>query len=696
MFSSYVAARKKAACAIICVSLGLLAAPLSAQQIELPDEIDVVGGNSSNSRVFWLNYDATDPALDAAIQVNTDASSYPNLNSFTFFRNTCGAPRADVIGASTNASLLPLYVAGRGAGESICSGGSCPQRPDGLSTSNDHTVISVASTGAGGSTPAIWLFRPSDCVAAGADGAEKATFARSGGQPFSVTGARAIAAIADTEFVRADAGGLEEGDLLVLTSSPPMIARLTKAQVAAGDTAVGTELVGPRFFGKATPTGMAFAPGDEATLLVTLSGGPVLSLPFPFDGSKKLASYALAGPAGLFSNPRGIAAGTRAGAPYIIVADQNKGQFIRAGLATNDSGLFIPSDATRAINSPVGAPQGVAILPEEVEEEEPVQECVDRDPDGTGTTGCILLNTIQVHLSQGYEEGGLQGGEKVTAELISFDDMRHPNQDIPLGLPAPFEHYSVPSSCRGFPVDGETYPQIVLLDMGLNFEITPGNFIQVTELASRLLQFPEDADTCDVTGSRIYYHPETEAGGTLFDTTFSCQNPSRSIVERFSPVAFCADPVYLARIAEPNLRFAIEIRREDVNDEIRERLAVLKGIISELNADSRFASLANELNGYVTGRSNPQSSWPQKRYLEASEAADNGALAVFNAKQDLKASAIDGYIPDDTYARLLSRFLSLAFYNWSTGALADAAYAPPAPFCQQPTPELPDVVCRAP
>jgi hypothetical protein len=694
MSSSYVAARNTSVFTILCFSIGLLAAPLSAQQIELPEELDVVGGNSSNSRMFWLNYDVDDPSLDAAIQVNTDASAYPSLNSFTFFRNTCGAPRADVIAASTNASVLPLYVAGRGNGESICSGGTCPQRPDGLSTSNDNAVLSVASTGAGGSTPAIWLFRPSDCVATGADGAEKASFARSGGQPFSVTGAKAIAAIVDTEFVRADADGLEEGDLLVLTGSPPMIARLTKAQIAEGDTAVGSELVGPRFFGKATPTGMAFAPGDGANLLVTISGGPVLNLQFPFDASKKLASYALAGPPGLFSNPRGIAAGTRAGEPYIVVADQNKGQFIRAGLATNDSGLFIPSDATRTISSPVGAPQGVAILPEE--EEEPIQECVDRDPDGTGTTGCILLDTIQIHLSQGYDEGGLQGDEQVTAELIRFDDTRHPNQDISLGLPEPFENYSVPSSCRGFPVDGEVYPQIVLLDMGLDFLITPGNFIQVTELANRLLQFPEDADTCDATGSRIYYHPENPAGGTLFDTTFSCQNPSRSIVERFSPVAFCADPVYLARVAEPNLRFAIEIRRDDVNDEIRRRLAVLKGIISELNADPRFSSLANELNGYVTGRSNPQSSWPQKRYLEASEAADNGALAVFYAKEDFRDSAMAGLTLDDTYARLLSRFLALAFYNWSTGALADEAYGPPAAFCQLPTPELPDVICRAP
>ncbi len=696
MFNLNAAAQCRSAVTVFSFLLlaGLYAAPLQAGPTELPDELDVVGGNSSNSRMFWLNYDAEDVLVNEAVQVNEDESSRPSLNSFTFFRNTCGPQRADVIAADINSNNLLLYRGGRGVGEPVCPAGDCVARPDGLSTSTAQLVAAV-SVGGGGSVPAVWVLHPAEC----ADGAQKTSFELGGGEHFSVPGQR-IRNLADTEFVRVDGGGLVEGDLLVLSRSPAMIAHLTKNQVADGETNTGTVLVGSSFFGKTTPTGMAFVPGEgtdgnSAALLVTLSEGHVLKLTFSEDGllpapddSTTWPSYVLKDSQGIFQNPRGIATGTRDGKPYLVIAEQNQGRYIRAGLENGVMGEI------RSITANIESPQGVAILPELDEGPSGAQLCVDFDPvPGTPTTGCILENSIQVHLSQGYE-GGLQEGDVVTAELIRFDDTRD-GAYVSLDLPDEFPNFSIPANCRGFDVEGELLPQLVLLDMGINFNITPGNFIQITELASRSLGLEDQ--TCDQLGSRIYYHPQNPGGGVLFDTTFSCQNPSRSIVELFSPVVFCAEYLYLARVekkATDGQVAGIQNQRQLVNDEIRERIAVLKDIIRELDADARFSGLAATLQTAVTSISNPQSSVPQMRYVEASRAADDGALAVFRHKELFREEPV--ILASDTYARLLSRFLSLAFYNWTTGALMDEQYGPPKAFCDASGtgfPELPDVLC---
>jgi hypothetical protein len=675
----------------------------------IPDRLDVVGGNSSNSRLFWLNYDMDDPLVNEAIQVNTaaDASARPSLNSFAFFQNTCGPKRTDVIAAATNSNELVLYRGGRGTGETICPGAGCPARPDGLSTSVEQ-LVSAVTTGAGGSTPAVWVFKPG---AACSEGAEKASFSLHGGGRFNIAGAR-VSRIADTEFVPADGGNLVAGDLLVLTSSPAMISRVTKAQVAALPLATGpaAELPGAPilpagFFGKATPTGMAFVPGDggatSPALLVTLDAGRVLELRFSggqlslVGGATSWPSYELSGSAGVFSNPRGIAAGTRGAETYMVVAEQNQGRYIRAPLEShpaNPGRLAIPANSFRSIVSSVGSPQGVAINPDD-DTVSVASDCVDFDP-GEGDTGCILAGAIQVHLSQGYL-GLIPPGARVTARLRLVEDTRN-GADIPLQLPGfpANQDYFVPASCRGFnaSLSANGYPQLVLLNMGLNFNIPPGNFIQVTERVMQLLGLEQD---CQETGARIYHHPTTPGGGTLFDTTFSCQNPSRSVEENFSPIVFCTDQLHLARNAAPSPLDGIELNRSVVNDEIRRRLEVLRAIVAELRATTQFAELGKQLNDYVTGQANPQSSWPQLRYIDASKMAEDGALAVFNNKHLFTDPANATVLPPDTYARLLGRLLALAFYNSETGALVP--YQPHPAFCQFGSgsyPELPDVECR--
>jgi hypothetical protein len=703
--------------ALLCLVFVLPAAPAAAG---IPDVLPAVGGNSSNSRMFWLNYDPDDPTINEAVQVNTaaDASARPSLNSFTFFQNTCTEKRSDVIAAATNSSELLLYKTGKGNGKNICSGGSCPARPGGLSTSNEQRVA-VASTGAGGSTAGIWIIDPTGCAAD-----DTATFVIRGGGRFSVAGTRSKT-IVDTAFVLSGAEGLEEGDLLVLSSDPASIAIVPKANIEALATTTGNQtyaaspLVASSFFGKATPTGMAWVPGEAAKLLVTLSTGEVRVLKFAASGNgPSLASWhALSG--WTFLNPRGIAAGTRDHEPYIIVAEQNQGRFIRAELATNSQGsLYIPAlpNSVRTIVSPVGAPQGVAINPEE----SLLSQCFQPVTEPDGTTGCPVEGTVELHFSQGFDDPEWPPASgRIDAKLHLVPDINR-DSDGMLLLPEyddedneispPVQAFLLPPTCRGFATDSDNplfgeyagQPHIALLDIELvGFSITPANFILVTELAQDLLGLDGD---CSETGARIYYHPskgfdgEYLDGGTLFDTTFSCQNPSRSIVENFSPLVLCANVLHLARNEEGD----VFLDRLLLNEELRLRIKALKDTVAALDSLG-FTQLAGELQQLLVGFTNPDnrniSEADLKAYfLETSAKADAGALGVFDLKKS--GAFFDPNLPTDIYAQLLRGFLSLAFYAKETGALE--AYAPPWQFCQPYTIgdvqydfELADVSCAA-
>lgn len=696
MSSIHGAARSAVVSVVFCLATGLTAAPANAQQPE------VLGGNSSNSRMFWLNYDEADPAINEAIQVNTaaDASARTGLNSFTFFRNTCGEERSDAIAADTNASQLILYRGAQGFGEPICASGNCPARPDGLSTRDDQ-LMAVATTGVGGSVPSIWTIRQNGCVT----GDDKASFQLAGGGRFAITGVNRVQRIADTEFVPEDGGGLAKGDLLVLTSSPVLIARVGKAAVeslAPGGALLGTPLVSAGFFGKTTPTAMAFIPheaadGKSPDLLVTLAEGRILRLSFSggqlslVNSATTWPSYELSGSQGLFQNPRGVAAGTRGGETYMVVAEQKQGRYIRAGLDNGQVG------EVRTITANIESPQGVAINSYD-DSASIATQCVDLNPGDPESTGCILGNVIQVHLSQGYEcepgdENCFPPGASVTAKVIPVPDIDADRDESGrLRLPSPYDDYFVPAGCRGFDLgwfgaDAPEHPPIVLLDMGLNFPITPGNFILVTELASQFLGLPPEA-TCDKTAASIFYHPEGDPpGGILYDTTASCVNPSRSIVENFSLVAFCSDWQRLDRLSGPVPPTSGSTGI--VNEEIKRRLAQIRTVLDTLPESEPLRTLRQTLRNYVAGM-NPNASWTNANYANASALADVAALAVFYAKSDFKAAA--PVPPDDTYAKLLGLFLALAYYTMEAGALETHA-GPLAPLCEGALPELPDVQC---
>ena len=684
-------------------SLLLLSMPVHAAEDR---EVDVVGGNSSNSLMFWLNYATEAGGIDEAVTLNTDANAYPSLNSFTFVADACGTPRTDVVAASTNASQLVVYPGGKGTGTPICGAPgqpACPARPVGLSTSAEQ-VVAVATSGAAGSTPGVFTFTP--------DVTECSKYNLAGGA-LSVAGHR-IRAIADTEFARVDAGELEDGDLLVLVSNPAMIVRVPPGNIGASPV-IGEEFAGSlgvfEAYRRATPTGMTIVPGENPSVLVTLSTGAIVNF-YP-DGEGMWTAAALPTD-NLLPNPRGIAAGTRDGVPYIVVSEQNRGRYIRAELEGQGAALGLVKPF-REIVSPVGAPEGVAVNNEDVF----LLTCFQPVTVDQKTTGCQLDGSLELHFSRGFEPDWPPRGGRVGTELILIPDLDSQRDEnggfLPLDqvegieLPADLKGkgFQVPPFCRGFESENDER-QLILVNVDINFPVKPVNFVVVTELAQELLGLKDD---CKASASRIYYHPsvETPVEGetfTFFDTTFSCQNPSRSIVETFSPVILCSDTLHLQRLGSSVLDQSL---RNTFNDQLRPRIEALKSYVAELQAAGVDPAITSFLQGLLVAFTNPDMRSISEDdlkayYLDTARKADDGALRIFAEKKDGTFSDPD--LPPDLYARMLRGFLSLAFYASETGALEE--YLPPYEFCEpysypalvngalddvEADFELPDVTC---
>jgi hypothetical protein len=504
----------------------LFSAPAGAQQAgDIPAVLDVVGGNASNSRLFWLDFDEGE-----ARQVNIDANRRVSVRSFEFFKNTC-QKRVDVVAADSNGGEILLYEAGRGAGISLCSA-NCPTRPGGLSSSNDRLLAAV-ETGEARAKPEVWFYRPAAC------GTTETPFMPGvrGGQLSLGAQGTTVGGIADTEFVRLVGGGLDPGDLLVLTTAPATISRIKARDIAAlldgSVTTLPTAeiLVPPGFFGRTRPTGLAFVPGsagvgsvtdgtsENEDLLVALAQGHVLKLTFRVvngevvlaGGGQSWQNYLLPGLDGVLGLPQGIAAGTRGEESYLVVADQRLGRYIKGALGVDErTGEISGVTGVEVIQANVQKPQGVAINSDGWD----ATRCVD-DGNNPVTTGCRIRKTIDVHFSQGLLPGGLDRGDLLFANIQFIPDPRSPGSDETLRLPGFGPDFRLPSSCRGFAVPDDPGANVlVVLDMTKNFDITPGNFVQVTELVDLIIP---QLEGCKKTGARIYYHPDPDASGA-FDT----------------------------------------------------------------------------------------------------------------------------------------------------------------------------------
>jgi hypothetical protein len=636
-----------------------------------------------------------------ALVLNDDANLRTSLRSFGFFKDLCDT-RLDVVVADTNRGEVLLYRGGRGSGTTICAGGGCPARPDGISLS-DERLMAVLDTGTAGTTPAVWLFEPADC------GANPYPFGApvSGGQ-FRISGGgppTPVSGVADTEFVKVLGGGLAADDLLVLTASPAAIARVRQADIDAlldGTTSSlppARILVGETFFGSAKPTGMAFVPGtggvgsstDAAShsedLLIALSGGRVLKLAFQAAGSGSVLAP-VAGLPGqseldrrvfvseeLGNGPLSVAAGVgpEGVGTYMAVADRQRGRFTRFLLDVDTDGNLTlarnpdQSLKVQSIASGVQNPEGIAINSDVVA----AAECVD-DPETPDQTGCRIRNTLEVHYTQGATDG-FAADDTVMANFNFLVDPRGSGGgELTLtGLDFP---YTIPATCRGFPLPDDAATSLLLvIDLNKNFDIPPGDFRQIKELAD--LALPQ-LDGCKETGARIYYHPspeppgqtvDTPEQGVLYDTTFFCSNPSRSLDPGKSPLVICADPLYLQARSANRISGALS---KALQAEIELRASRLVTILGGLTGSMSLETLRDELLEFVAlGLGEVK----KGKFADASGYFDSGALAVYDAK-GLLTDSLSG-LPTSFYADAFGRFLAIAFYSKETAA--QLPYCPP-------------------
>jgi len=643
----------------LLTALSVFAAPAVAQQAGAPNILDAVGGNSANNQVFYLDF-----ANGATVQLNTDATGRASLRSFEFFKNSCDK-RLDLVAADTNRGELVLFENSRGA-EIVapCEAGVCPSSPDGLSSSNER-LMSVADTGQGGSTPAVWFYQPEDCDTAG-DWPFQAPV--SGGQ-FSVgtTGPGTfVTSIADTEFVKVLGGGLNAGDLLVITSNPETIARVPRENIAAlldgNASALGAAqiLADSRVFGGETPTGMAFVPGtagigandslsESEDLLVALNGGTVLKLTFKQDSALSQTVVEEVFLEGLGNGALGIAAGTRDDDTYMLIADRNKGKFLRYVLDVANDGTMTLNDTPPAEILGVQNPQGVVFNSDAYD----ASRCV------SGEGGCRIRRTVELEFTQ--EIQALENFSTIFANIFVVPDPRSGGRGtLKLSdVSSEFdEKLEIPPSCVGFSLpDDPAASVLVVLNINNDVDVLSGEYVQTRELVNQII--PQLGD-CTETGARLFYHPDPDAlgnfgpsepeQGTLYDTTYSCENPSRSISREYSPIVICADAFFGATTRKGKGAPSKKV----VQAEATQRADYLQQVIFEGLPDGELRTI---LSDHVDAA---KAFIKRGDYLSASASFDAGAFSVAWAK--------DTFTGDDTlraslYGDLLGRFLALAFFT---------------------------------
>ena len=651
---------------ILPLIFSLFAAPALAQDAEvgLPTVLDAVGGNSANNQVFYLDFLA-----ETAVRIDDDATGRSSLRSFEFFKNTC-AKRLDLVAADTNRGELLLYQNSVGAEiVNSCDNGSCPARPDGLSSSNER-LMAVADTGTARTIPALWFYEPRDCDA-GVDDPWPFKTPKTGGQLLIGTGGAAtpVTGIADTEFVKVLGGGLNAGDLLVITAGPAAIARVPREDISAllnggGSLAAAQILADESDFGGQEPTGMAFVPGtagigsasdnlsESEDLLVTLSGGTVLKLTFKQDAQLARTVVAESFLEGLGNGALGIAAGTRDDDTFMVIADRNQGKFLRYTLDVvidDDDGavsLALSDEMPRTIASDVQNPQGVAFN----------SDAYDASKCDASQGGCRIRRTVDLEFTQDLQTQATFS--TIFANIFVVPDTRRGRgETLKLSeVSSEFDdRLEVPASCTGFSLpDDPNASVLVVLNINNDVEITPGEFVQTRELVNQII--PQLGD-CSDTGARLFYHPDafgtTEPEqGVLYDTTYSCKNPSRSISREYSPVVICADAFYGALNTKGKGSFS----KKAIQAEVNQRADHLQAVVAELAetnpvlADTLFLRIENARQ--FVKRSD---------YLAVSAEFNAGAEHIAASKDAFTGLGYSGRA--SLYGDLLGRFLALAFFT---------------------------------
>ena len=381
---------------------------------------------------------------------------------------------------------------------------------------------------------------------------------------------------------------------------------------------------------------------------------------------------------GLGNGTLGIAAGTQGEATYIAIADRQQGTFLRyeVGLKNSSSGnggppLLEVINGPDSIKSGVQHPQGVAINSDAYD----ASRCAIEG-------GCVVRRTVRVeYVNQEFGDSL----DTMFANIFVVPDT--PDRRDRNGFMSLNQHVSdrfdqrfrIPPSCRGFPTPQDP-ANTVLVVLDINTTVTPvaGAFVQTQELLNQIIP---GIGTCDETGARLFYHPDAFSAqseperGTLYDTTYICTNPSRSISREQSPMVICADDYF--KLVRNSDRITGQLARQ-VRQEVEARIANLKTVVGNLSDASlrgQLTTILNDTEKLVKG-GNPD-------YIAASAKLDEGAVLVAKNKgnNDPFEAGIttDSKNRDTLYGDLLGRFLALAFFTKES--LGQQTYAVPFDVC---------------
>jgi len=426
------------------------------------DQLQWVYGNSANNQISVPNWE-----LGVSEQLNTDANQYASLRSFVFRANTCDAQIGiEILAADTNRDWLVRYTSADdyAVGDVFCDSttAGCPARPEGMSIASDGR-LAAASTGSGGSVPAVTLFDPVPCEETNPPATFPFQLPRSTGQiclgSNGVCGTNVVSVV-DTTFVRVPGGGLNTGDLLVLTSGPASL-----AYIAADDLPPPDQTQTPAFT-VATPiadatdlgggvTSMTTVPGtggagdantnsQSEDTLVTVTGGGVKVLRFQkgLDGTPTLTGT----PADLFTQslgngPLGITAGIVQSQTFVGLARRNEG-------TVNRYELFVDGATGNITNIPIDPAVGDAIQDGQNPQDIAIQSEV------------LNAEDCDVFLEPEFPDD--QIGCEFPASRETFTQDTTPEQ-------------SIASDIRAVPVPCDLEPPVDFFDLGLADQ--PGEFV---------------------------------------------------------------------------------------------------------------------------------------------------------------------------------------------------------------------------
>ncbi|MFU8876517.1 MAG: hypothetical protein ACNA7E_00125, partial [Wenzhouxiangellaceae bacterium] len=358
----------------------------------------------------------------------------------------------------------------------------------------------------------------------------------------------------------------------------------------------------------------------------------------------------------------------------MVVADRQRGRVVQIGLfVAPDTGAELCDDVTcpveiKAIKDNLQFPLGVAFNSDVTF----AGNCL------ASTGGCQLGSAMKLFLPELNDENVENNSDSIiSAELVFVLDDRG-DQDTTLALPPSFGgDFRLPSSCRGFVVDGWSDPVVPVVNLTTIVDISPGTVVNLQEVLGQTL--PQVPD-CSTSGARIYHHrlpdnpdgtwnPDAPEQGTLVDSTVFCSNPSRGMNDGiFSPFAICEDGFFRADGPLTNRE------RRAARDEVLGRIDNLEIVVEELLfGHEEFDALRLALEETIAAARDvlEKGGSKQQDFLDASGIFENGASEVLFNKELLQWNTLPS---SNAYGNLLRRLLALAFFNSET--VAQTAFCP--------------------